>query len=246
MLVLSRQANQTIIFPQIGIELHILKVNAKNARIGIKAPRALNVVRGELEMDAEGEEISRGYDSSEFEDSAIDVEMIQSQLAAANLALFIAQNQLNDCDLEATETLDRAIESLERVESLLARNPQWQQSVSANAELRESSVGYSVGKPAAWVVRGSGEDVGVNVAEALDQEGYEVATMTAQEMLDAVQDKIPKLLLIQKSDTNVAANFESTVGQFEEPVLAELPGIPNLRPTGTRSFGAVEMGVWSL
>lgn len=49
MLVLSRKANETILFPSLGISVQVLRCSQNNVRIGIDAPREIAVLRGEIE-----------------------------------------------------------------------------------------------------------------------------------------------------------------------------------------------------
>ncbi len=48
MLVLSRKQNEKIVLPGLGITIEVLKVSGNNVKIGIAAPRNINVVRGEI------------------------------------------------------------------------------------------------------------------------------------------------------------------------------------------------------
>lgn len=48
MLVLSRQAQEKIVFPGLGISVQVLRCSQRNVRIGIDAPRDIAVLRGEL------------------------------------------------------------------------------------------------------------------------------------------------------------------------------------------------------
>ncbi len=48
MLVLSRRAEEKIVFPQSGITVHILGVRGNVVRIGVEAPPEIKVIRGEL------------------------------------------------------------------------------------------------------------------------------------------------------------------------------------------------------
>jgi carbon storage regulator CsrA len=48
MLVLSRHAQQSIVLPDLGITVRVLYIKGNLVRIGIDAPRAVNVVREEL------------------------------------------------------------------------------------------------------------------------------------------------------------------------------------------------------
>lgn len=48
MLVLSRRPTEKVVFPQIGVTIHVLRNNGKTVRLGIDAPPHLQVVRDEL------------------------------------------------------------------------------------------------------------------------------------------------------------------------------------------------------
>jgi carbon storage regulator CsrA len=48
MLVLSRRADQKVVFPSLGITVHLLKINGQVARIGVDAPPGVRVLRDEL------------------------------------------------------------------------------------------------------------------------------------------------------------------------------------------------------
>jgi carbon storage regulator CsrA len=48
MLVLTRSENDQILIPALGIKLQVLSIRGKNVKIGIEAPKAISIVRGEL------------------------------------------------------------------------------------------------------------------------------------------------------------------------------------------------------
>lgn len=48
MLVLSRRADETIVFPSVGITVHLLRVGPRVAKIGIEAPPGVRVLRQEI------------------------------------------------------------------------------------------------------------------------------------------------------------------------------------------------------
>ena len=52
MLILGRRSNQSIVFPNCGITVRILDVNGRVAKIGIEAPRSVEIMRGELAMSS--------------------------------------------------------------------------------------------------------------------------------------------------------------------------------------------------
>lgn len=51
MLVLSRKSNESIVFPELGIEIEVVRVKGSTVRLGIKAPQEIKVLRKELIND---------------------------------------------------------------------------------------------------------------------------------------------------------------------------------------------------
>ncbi|MFG0264465.1 MAG: response regulator [Rhodopirellula sp. JB055] len=48
MLVLSRRNSQSVVFPQLDIEIEVVRISTKNVRLGIKAPPNISVLREEV------------------------------------------------------------------------------------------------------------------------------------------------------------------------------------------------------
>jgi carbon storage regulator CsrA len=48
MLVLSRRPTEKIVFPKLGISLEVLKVSGHTVRVGVNAPREVEIARGEI------------------------------------------------------------------------------------------------------------------------------------------------------------------------------------------------------
>ena len=48
MLVLSRKKSQHILFPNLGIEVEVLRIAGNTVSLGINAPKSIQVLRGEL------------------------------------------------------------------------------------------------------------------------------------------------------------------------------------------------------
>ena len=72
MLILGRRINQTIVFPNCGITVHVLDVNGRVAKIGIDAPKKVEIMRGELAVASQSNEEYRSpvyRSSSEQEDA---------------------------------------------------------------------------------------------------------------------------------------------------------------------------------
>ena len=49
MLVLSRKAKETIVFPELRISLKVVRVKGNVVQLGIEAPDSVRILRGELE-----------------------------------------------------------------------------------------------------------------------------------------------------------------------------------------------------
>lgn len=65
MLILGRRTNQSIVFPNCGITVRILDVNGRVAKVGIEAPRSVEIMRGELATTSATSGPVAGHPSSE-------------------------------------------------------------------------------------------------------------------------------------------------------------------------------------
>jgi carbon storage regulator len=52
MLVLSRRKDESIILPDLGITIEVIRVKGNKVRLGIKAPDSVRILRSELEAIA--------------------------------------------------------------------------------------------------------------------------------------------------------------------------------------------------
>ena len=115
MLVLSRKEDQTLVFPNLDIRVEILKVAGRTVRVGIKAPRDIRVLRGELDLN---DDVGQS-DTPERQHAATSNEhQIRNRLNRAKLALRFLQKQADsDCYEGNDETLATALASLNALES---------------------------------------------------------------------------------------------------------------------------------
>ena len=67
MLVLSRKANETVEYPELGICVVVVRVNRSIVLLGVKAPDSVRILRGELVEVV-----------SEFEDLAPAIPLLES------------------------------------------------------------------------------------------------------------------------------------------------------------------------
>jgi carbon storage regulator CsrA len=52
MLVLSRRANESIVFPELQITVQVLEIKGDRVRLGFEAPGSVTILRGELTQPA--------------------------------------------------------------------------------------------------------------------------------------------------------------------------------------------------
>ncbi|XZE32239.1 response regulator [Pirellulaceae bacterium SH501] len=113
MLILSRSQNQSIVFPNCGITIHLLQFNSQRVKIGIDAPRDIEVYRGELVDSGEynppiGKRL--GISQKELHD-------LKNRLNAVSLGLNLYQScQRRGLVGEAEKILSRLIDDLAEID----------------------------------------------------------------------------------------------------------------------------------
>ena len=111
MLVLSRKVNERILFPNLGVAIEILRVAGSAIRIGIEAPKDVQVLRAEV-AEREGS-------LAAAETARAQRHELRNRLHTANLALHLAQKQMAaGWTHEAESTLDSALGSLAELDQL--------------------------------------------------------------------------------------------------------------------------------
>ena len=132
MLVLKRRKNQKVLFPNLGITVEIVGVSGKSVRLGIDAPNDVRIVRNELEC----------FNAA----PAIDNDLARRQLDAANLAIHLARNQLQQGLTElAEQAMQQALTCLESLDQSFALPNK--EEISPDLAVHESRAGYAT-KPA--------------------------------------------------------------------------------------------------
>lgn len=120
MLVLSRKANQSVQFPNLGIKVEILSVNGKTVKVGVDAPRDIAILRGEVER-FENEQFGDPSATNETAESRKLVHELRNQIHAAKLALHLLQRQIEGGDqIKADKTLSRALNALSQLDETAA------------------------------------------------------------------------------------------------------------------------------
>jgi len=103
MLVLSRRTNETIVFPALNAIVEVLQVKGAVARIGIRAPRDLEVLRGELYDQIE--QLRRSAKRRHL------VHELRNSLNAATIGLSLLSRQLDAGNFDDAQETMRMIVS---------------------------------------------------------------------------------------------------------------------------------------
>lgn len=114
MLILGRRNNQSIVFPNCGITVRILDVNGRVAKIGIEAPRSVEIMRGELAVASQaGQEIAQPltvrYEQTVAPENEPPVLQFSQRLAEIKASLHLFQQRRADGDELGA---DRVLEAL--------------------------------------------------------------------------------------------------------------------------------------
>jgi carbon storage regulator CsrA len=117
MLVLSRRQEEKIVFPNVGITVHLLKIAGKVVRLGVDAPRDVLVLRDEL-----GDSNSPPRRGALPSDRAATHDLC-NRLAKVSLALHLFREQWKARqDRAAAATLDQALEHLSKLDQEWVQN----------------------------------------------------------------------------------------------------------------------------
>lgn len=178
MLVLSRREGERIVFPTIGVTLELLRVKGNAARLGIKAPRSIAVLREELAphvnpdaKTSQGALPERGPHLSH---------RVRNQLHTATLALHLLKRQLEKGKVaDAEASFRRVLEQFEAIEQQAARKsdpPERRTTLVVDDDRNEAEL----------------------LAGCLRMSGYEVATAgDGADALDYLaQNECPDLMLL--------------------------------------------------
>lgn len=115
-LVLSRRPDDSIVFPGVGITVHVLSTGNRMTRIGIEAPSNIRIVRKEL-LDGSSEETLDIDSFAAGMPTSADLHKIRNQLNALNLGLQFFRRQMDAGMVdEANVTFLRVINRLKQIE----------------------------------------------------------------------------------------------------------------------------------
>lgn len=115
MLVLSRKQDQSIVFPNLGISIEIVRVQGNRVSVGVEAPKEVRIVRGELHS---GTDDSRGLSNPVTTETMSE---LRYQLNNARQSVHAAHQQFHQsgCTASAAEFIGRAVEALDHLNKML-------------------------------------------------------------------------------------------------------------------------------
>jgi len=122
MLVLTRRPSDKILFPKLGIAIHVVRVDGRSVRLGIDAPRDVHVVRHEL--TGEQWQAMAGERSGSPAPPAL-THAMRNQLQTSLVSLHLLQRLLELGRIDPQEVegqLGEAIQQLEAMEAGLSGN----------------------------------------------------------------------------------------------------------------------------
>ncbi len=100
MLILTRKEEQSVVFPNCGIVVHVLSVKGRTIRLGFEAPKEIEVVRGELLADSEQTPLARQPASQRKGSLHEEVHDLKNRLNTITLAIH-TYNELKSRGLDA-------------------------------------------------------------------------------------------------------------------------------------------------
>lgn len=174
MLVLSRRVNDRIVFPNVGINVQILRVNGNNVRVGIEAPPDVPVLRHELYESNQllAEPTPESADIRQLHHS------LRNGLNVAKVGFHLAMRHLDAGQISETRaTLERALSEIDALECKSTRY------LAPGSGATTSKQTTELNKPRALLVEDNPNECEL-LAGYLRVSGYEVET--AKDGLEAM------------------------------------------------------------
>lgn len=118
MLVLSRGRNDKVVFPTLGITVEILRVDGKNVRLGVDAPKAIPILREEIAQQRGLADLAE----CQSEHNGL-THTMRNRLQMATLELRVLQRMLDAGNANDVEpTIFKIFTELKAIEGDLARH----------------------------------------------------------------------------------------------------------------------------
>jgi carbon storage regulator CsrA len=95
MLVLSRREQEAIVFPKLGIRIEITRLRGKAVSLGIEAPDAIRVLRGEIATAEDELESNAAEFAKAFQDASTETQSLSQPKSAAREREHELRNRIN-------------------------------------------------------------------------------------------------------------------------------------------------------
>lgn len=121
MLVLTRRSKDKILFPQLGVTIHFIRVQSGQVKVGVDAPREITVLRDEIQKEADALKM----DERKLFHLPKDVRHgIRNELHQVSVGLHLYKELMSaSLEDEAADVFDQIQGSLSRLDELEALNP---------------------------------------------------------------------------------------------------------------------------
>lgn len=116
MLVLSRRCDESIVFPNVGITVKILRVDRNKTKVGIDAPAGIRILREEVDSGFEEPPLLPSGECAEG------LHAIRNRLSTVNLSVHLYHQQMASGQIEeANLTFRRLVDDLESIDREFGR-----------------------------------------------------------------------------------------------------------------------------
>lgn len=220
MLVLSRRQHEQVTFPNLGINIKVLRVAGKVVRLGINAPEEVRILRTEIEGTSNQTQQQLLNMSREERHEFCD------RLNSVSLGLQVLQRRLEQTQLEELESLSsRILNDLEQLNQQL--------------EIQRAAAkdGTQAQKLQALIVEDN-KNEGQLLAELLNLNGYQAEVVTnGYQAIKYLENKIfPDVILLDM-------NMPEMDGPTTIRSIRSNPDLQNLKLIGVSGLDRQEAGI---
>ena len=232
MLVLSRREAEKVLFPTLGITVEVTRVQGKTVRLGIDAPNEIRIVRGELpHFESQPHSSFKSKKTLEPVENPVH---IQRCLDAANLAIHLAMNQLNQQRSDqAARAMEDALECLQELEQAVFRHSHNQPWEPETAAVRESNTKYRVTAkptvPTAAIIAIK-DELRLQLVSLLNENGFRVVEFSEEHSLVKYLQVFeqPTVVLAIDSTAKEVASVGDAIQNADQDLQLRISGISGL------------------
>ncbi|MEM6980816.1 MAG: carbon storage regulator [Planctomycetota bacterium] len=151
MLVLSRNVNDQIVFPSLGITVEVLNVKGRQVSVGVDAPADVRILRGELMTQP-----TKPHNRSPVDEAKQRDHKLRNRINDATMRIQLASKLFADGETElATTTLNEGLSALCSIDQLASKKSSDADSGSAK---RSHATREARKKPTSNVAKSTNKD----------------------------------------------------------------------------------------